>query len=314
MIPEIRINQQTIEPVGIGDINVNTANVQNIQQISDQRVWEIQQPWTGYLDVPVTVIIGQPIVNMPGCVKAHKENTRERNRNMELVTDDPKGNLVLCDGGMPYFHPPDYEANQLRWETIYGEAPEIDSGIDVGDPPQAPTPETPEPPKTPTDTKEDPPCPGPMAPRIGDVAQNQKEKVSGFELQRDPKNPDGVKICVTLYEDIGAVEAYLPAPQVVTTTAVIATVATGSALLAKPLADLLLKVVKPLVKKVIGTIQKKLGKTPYQPTQSELRTNEYRVKKGLLGINFAKQHQKREKEKKEQQKKKEAEEKQSPQT
>ena len=68
-----------------------------------------------------------------------------------------------------------------------------------------------------------------MAPRIGDVAQNMKEKVSGFELQRDPRNPDGEKICVTLYEDIGAVEAFLPTPQVVTTTAVIATVATGSA-------------------------------------------------------------------------------------
>ncbi len=176
--------------------------------------------------------------------------------------------------------------------------PIVDSGVDVGDPPTPPTPQTPEPPKTPTETAEDPPCPGPMAPRIGDVAQNMKEKVSGFELQRDPRNPDGVKICVTLYEDIGAVEAFLPAPQLVTTTAVIATVATGSALLAKPLADLLLRVVKPAVKKAIGAIQKKLGKTPYVPTQSELRTNEYRVKKGLLGINFAKQHSQREKAKK----------------
>ena len=132
-----------------------------------------------------------------------------------------------------------------------------------------------------------------------------KEKVSGFELQRDPRNPDGEKICVTLYEDIGAVEAFLPTPQVVTTTAVIATVATGSALLAKPLADLLLKVVKPVVKKAIGTIQKKLGKTPYVPTQSELRTNEYRKKKGLLGINFAKEHAKKLKAEKERKKKKE---------
>ena len=179
----------------------------------------------------------------------------------------------------------------------------MDSGVDVGDPPTPPTPQTPEPPSTPTETAEDPPCPGPVAPRIGDVAQNQKEKVSGFELQRDPRNPDGSKICVTLYEDIGAVEAFLPAPQLVTTTAVIATVATGSALLAKPLADLLLKVVKPVVKKAIGAIQKKLGKTPYRPTQSELRTNKYREKKGMLGINFAKQHQKMEKQKKESQKK-----------
>ena len=87
----------------------------------------------------------------------------------------------------------------------------------------------------------------------------------------------------------------------------IATVATGSALLAKPLADLLLKVVKPVVKKAIGAIQKKLGKTPYQPTQSELRANKYREKKGLLPINFAKQHAKLEKERKGKEKKRKEE-------
>ena len=306
MIPEIE--NQSINPVGISNGINNVRPVSVIQpyvgQIGDTRIWMIKQPYTGYMPVPVTVRIGTPVVNMPGCVKAHKENAKNpASRNKSLVNDDPKQNVVLCDGGMPYFEPPDYQANRLDWRTIYGEAPVVDSGIDVGDPPVAPTPETPEPPSTPTDAKEDPPCPGPMAPRIGDVAQNQKEKVSGFELQRDPKNPDGVKICVTLYEDIGPVEAFLPAPQLVTTTAVIATVATGSALLAKPLADLLLKVVKPVVKKAIGTIQKKLGKTPYRPTQSEIRTNRYREKKGMLGINFAKQHSQAEKKLKESQKK-----------
>ena len=43
-------------------------------------------------------------------------------------------------------------------------------------------------------------------------------------------------------------------------TAGIAAVATTSALLAKPVADLLLKVVKPLVKKTIKKIAAKLGK------------------------------------------------------
>ena len=47
----------------------------------------------------------------------------------------------------------------------------------------------------------------------------------------------------------------------VTTTASIAVVATTSALLAKPLADLLLKVVKPTVKKVIKKIAAIRGKS-----------------------------------------------------
>ena len=78
-----------------------------------------------------------------------------------------------------------------------------------------------------------------------------------------------------------------------TTTASIAAVAGASALLAKPLADLLLKVFKPAIKQVIGKVNKALGKTPYKPTQSELKTNEYRVKKGLLEIPFAKDYAKK---------------------
>ena len=310
MIPEIRINNIGVGNVGIGDIpQVGVNDVQPIGvrspqtiRVADSRIWVINPPDATLLEPPVVVQVGTPVVNIAGCVEMHKENAKG-NRNKQLVDNDPKGNVVLCDSGAPSFRAIDYQQNRLKWETFYGDPPEVDSGVDVGDPPTPPTPQTPEPPKTPTETAEDPPCPGPMAPRIGDVAQNMKEKVSGFELQRDPRNPDGVKICVTLYEDIGTVEAFLPTPQIVTTTAVIATVATGSALLAKPLADLLLRVVKPAVKKAIGAIQKKLGKSPYQPTQAELRTNEYRKKKGLLGINFAKEHAKKEKAEKERKKK-----------
>jgi len=60
--------------------------------------------------------------------------------------------------------------------------------------------------------------------------------------------------------EIPWVEKYLPAPEAATTTAAIAVVATTSALLAKPLADLLLKVIKPTVKKIIKKIAKLRGK------------------------------------------------------
>ena len=308
MIPEIRINNIGVGNVGIGDVGINDVQRIGVRspqtiRVADSRIWVVNPPNATQLEPPVVVNVGTPIVNIAGCVEVHKENARNRNRNKQLVDNDPKGNTVLCDAAAPSYRGMDYQANRLKWETFYGDPPEAE-GVKTNPPPPTTPPGTPEPPSTPTETAEDPPCPGPVAPRIGDVAQNQKEKVSGFELQRDPRNPDGEKICVTLYEPIGTVEAFLPAPQLVTTTAVIATVATGSALLAKPLADLLLKVVKPVVKKAIGTIQKKLGKTPYSPTQSELRTNRYREKKGLLGINFAKQHQKAEKAKKESQKKK----------
>jgi len=55
--------------------------------------------------------------------------------------------------------------------------------------------------------------------------------------------------------------AGIPAPGMVVTTGGIAVIATSSALLAKPLADILLKVVKPTVKKVMKKIATIRGKT-----------------------------------------------------
>ena len=316
MIPEIRINNVGVGNVGIGDVGIGDVyvsqpyiNTPSIMQIADQRIWMMEPSASIPVEPSVVVDIQKPIVEMPGCVEVHQENARRTNENQ--VTDDPRANTVLCDsnaGVQPYFRPLNWDPGKLKIEDVTPpqEEKEYEPERIPPTPPGAPSAGTPDPPKTPPETEEDPPSPGPMAPRIGDVAQNQKEKVSGFELQRDPRNPDGVKICVTLYEDIGSVEAFLPAPQLITTTAVIATVATGSALLAKPLADLLLRVVKPAVKKAIGTIQSKLGKTPYRMTQDEIRTNEYRKKKGLLGINFAKEHAKKMKAEKERKKKEES--------
>ena len=283
---------------------INQVNVQSPPNIyiTDKRSWEINPPEAIPIEVPVTTLIGTPLVDMPGCVKIHKENTgRDPSINKNLVNDDPKGNTTLCDGGMPYFEPPNYDARELTWRTVYMDQEEDPEGIDTGDMGDVTPPETPEPPPT-EEPEGDPDCPGPLQPRLGSVGPNEKEKVSGYELQPDPNNANK-KICVVLYEDIGIVEQYLPSPQVATTTAVIASVAASSALLAKPLADLLLRVVKPAVKQVMTKVNAILGKTPYRPTQAELRTNEYRKKKGLLGINFAKEHQKKMKKEKERKKK-----------
>ena len=218
---------------------------------------------------PVTVNLGFPVVEIPGCVEAHQDNNREgKPWDKDLVNDDPDQVRVLC----PHGTYPSYDAMNFEPEQ---RLPLM----------QAKRGQPPPPPPTPDTSKAVPPdedvkCPGPNSPRIGDVAQNKTEKVSGFELSENGK------ICIVLYEDIGVVEQYLPAPQVVATTGGIAVVATTSALLAKPLADLLLKVVKPLVKKTIGKIQKMLGQTPYRPTASEIQTNQYREKKGMLPLKF----------------------------
>ena len=307
-IPDIRINGQSvevIEQIGVNGTgiplirNTQTQRIYNpnvrvvdVNQIADTRIW-VQNPSASVPQAPpATIYAGTPIVDMPGCVLVHKENVKNpKNRNKMLVNDDPNQNVVLCDGGMPYFTAPEYDARELTWQTVYGEPEEQQTGVDTKDTGDVTPPDTPEPP--PTDEPEgDPECPGPLSPRIGSVGPNEKEKVVGHELQPDPNNFNK-KICVALYEDINIVEQYLPSPQVATTTAVIASVAGASALLAKPLADLLLRVFRPAIKQVLTKVNAVLGKTPYRMTEDEKKTNEYRKKKGLNPIPFAKNHQKK---------------------
>ena len=320
-IPDIRINGQSIQEIGVNGTGIKFIGTRQIYNpnikvlgtdaIADTRIWTRDTSVAVPLTPPVTIQAGTPIVDMPGCVKVHKENAREGNRNKMLVDDDPKGNTVLCDNGMPYFTAPNYDARELTWQTVYQPQEEVEEGIKTDDTGDLTPPETPEPPPA-EEPEGDPECPGPLSPRIGSVGPNEKEKVVGHELQPDPNNFNK-KICVALYEDIGVVEQYLPSPQVATTTAVIASVAASSALLAKPLADLLLRVVKPAVKQVMTKVNAILGKSPYRLTEEEKRTNEYRVKKGLLPIPFAKNHAKKMKAQKKAEKEKLKSQKKNPQ-
>ena len=85
------------------------------------------------------------------------------------------------------------------------------------------------------------------------------------------------KTCTTLYEATTPIEKYLPSVNQTTTTVAIAVVATAGAA-ATPL---LLRIFKPVITKLWKTLQKKLGKKVDMPTRTEIRTNEYRAKKGL---------------------------------
>ena len=285
-IPRIRINE-------IGTQNI--WNVQNIQVAETYNnnipnvyipSWMVNQPNVDNLIPPVVVNIGNPVVDIPGCVKMHKDNKKHKTGipiDKDLVENDSKNAMTLCpDGSYPSYDAMNYEPEQLIM-TYESKAPPVA-------PPPEPDIDTPETPSIPKAGNEKPDCPGPTSLRIGAIGPSEKEKVVGHELQ---KTQQGTWICVELYEDINIVEQYLPSAQIATTTASIAAVAGASALLAKPLADLLLRVFKPAIKQVLTKVNKALGKTPYRPTQSEIKTNEYRVKKGLVGINFAKRNKKK---------------------
>ena len=220
------------------DIKIQGANIREIY-LPETREWLIDPPVAVPPTVPVTNEIGSPVVNMPGCVQAHES----KNKSKTIIEDDPDGVMVLCDAGTPSFQSMDYEPEGMVYEY------------------EAPVPAYKAPPKEDinTDTNIDTkvpdvtPCPAPGQPRVGDLTKSGEEIVVGHKLVNGK--------CVVLYEESNFAEQYLPEVGTVTTTAVIATVAATSALFAKPIADLLLKVVKPAVKKVVGLVQKKvLGK------------------------------------------------------
>jgi len=280
-IPLIPIQGNGIPLIGNYGIGVSQGFVADIRNVNihETRDWLVNPPQAVPIAVPVTVLAGTPIVNMPGCVTVHKENAKnDPSTNKNLVNDDPKGNTTLCDAGMPYYQPPDYDYRELFWQTINTEPNEVDEGVEASESEPIDAPAPPSPPSTPGETAGEVECPPLNARRIGDLNQSGTEKIKEYKLTVDGK------ICETIWEPVPTVEQYLPSVGLVTTTATIATVATASALFAKPLADLLLKVVKPVVKKVIAKVQKMLGKNPRRPTLMERKTDQYREKRGMLPI------------------------------
>ena len=251
-----------------------------IEEVSVQEVyvpnWIQQQPTVDYLVPPVVLNIGNPIVNMPGCVKTHKDNQYHKSGlpvDKNLVEQDPDKAMILCDAQVPSYDAMNYEPERL---IITREAPIPD----VRPPETPPTPDVPD--TGDLSPNEEVPCPGPNQPRVGDLTQKGDEKVIGHELSEDGKT------CVVLYENTTTAEKFLPSTNQVSTTAAIAVVATAAAA-ATPL---LLRVIKPIIKKTVDTIKKKFGKTPYRLSRDEIKSNQYRQSKGLSPLNFEKMKKK----------------------
>lgn len=233
-----------IDDIDIGDIQIRSLN---IPPVVTQRsnVLDAQTP------VPVVVNVGTPVVNIPGCVEAHQQNTTKE-RSGVLSEDDPKGVKTFCDAGTPSFNPIDYTPGNM---VITRPTP-----VPKTDTPEKPKPKTegPESPKTKIPETPEIECPTQkqlIEEPIGFIFDSGRQRVTGYELQGNQ--------CVRLVEDVKILEQVvnaIPPAGTITTTASIAVVATTSALLAKPFADILLKVIKPTVKKVLKKVAAIRGK------------------------------------------------------
>ncbi len=230
-IPDIRLNNIRIREIGIPDVPK----------------WMTSEPPQAIpIYPPVTSEVGTPIVNIPGCVEAHKEN----DKNIGLKEEDPEGVMTLCDAGTPSFSPIEYDPNKLEYTTEAPEPPPIKPPKT----PKAPQPKTPDVPKNNKPKIDCPTREQQLKNPVGKILEGNK-KVTGYEIVG--------KECLMVTENLtipDQIVGNIPNAGAVTATASIAVVATTSALLAKPLADLLLKVVKPAVKKVLKKVATLRGK------------------------------------------------------
>ena len=184
---------------------------------------------------PVVNQINKPIVDIPGCVRVHRNNLTS----LIDSSKDEYGTYTECGNfSIPSFEPLQYNPNEFVYtqsETPTNQQQEFVQP-------------TVEPPKYEPKEKEDKllfvQCPGPNDQRVGQYASEFKlERVIGHE-----RSEDGSK-CITLYEDVKFIEQYIPNPPQLISTAVIATVAAST--------PLLLNIVKPLVKNLIKKLTNK---------------------------------------------------------
>ena len=135
-------------------MEISEVEIRGLAIPSVPHTW-INSPHVSIPKVPSitdTIYIGVPIINIPGCVEAHKDGRK----NKVLKDDDPDGTQVFCDAETPSFDPIEYTPEDL---IIIQEAPP--PPVSNTEQPPLETPPIPEIPKTTKDkeviTTEEPP-------------------------------------------------------------------------------------------------------------------------------------------------------------
>ena len=259
-------------------------------EIEDISVREIPEASidTTIIPTPKAVLpnnIGFPVIQMPGCVRARTL------KNKQLVKNDERGNLILCDGNFPTL-----ESMAVDWDGLSTVAPLKEDTKIVPPTPNIKTP------KTKTDKKEnnqkteslskglelpkvdlsgiktdqniDLPCPRPGSPSPGATGKFSTKVVLRYE-----KNGN---LCETIYQDralFDVINSYTPPPSTLVNTSTIAiTSVIGVTVIGQPLARFVQGQLKGKVKSFTKKFTKKLlafrGKKEKPRSLSERRRDQ----------------------------------------
>ncbi len=92
-------------------MEISDVEIHGLAIPSVPHTW-IRSPHVSIPKVPSitdTIYIGVPVINIPGCVEAHKDGRKNR----VLKDDDPDGIQVFCDADTPSFDPIEYTPEDL---------------------------------------------------------------------------------------------------------------------------------------------------------------------------------------------------------
>ena len=205
----------------IPKIEIKEVNVPKI------RLWEVQ--------TPILDIIYKPVVDIPGCVDAHRNNLTG------LINEDELGTYQACGTfDIPSFEPLEYNPANFTYT-----APAKQKEQKQQQPPQQ-KPQITQ--KKKDEELEIPPCPDKKDLRIGSFVNDKKlEVVSGYE-----RGKNGID-CITLYEDVPFISQYIPSYKQFTAVFSLALVGCSAPIFLE-------KLIKPIVKNVIKKLTKKKDK------------------------------------------------------
>ena len=183
------------------------------------RSWEIQRP--------ILDIIYKPVVDIPACVDAHRNNLTG------LINEDELGTYQACGTfDIPSFEPLDYNPANFQYTAPAQQQEQ---------PPQQ-QPQITQ--KKKDEELEIPPCPSKKDQKIGDFRNDKKlERVIGYE-----RGQNGIE-CITLYEYVPFISQYIPSFKQFTGVFSLALVGCS--------APIILNLVKPVVKNIVKKLTKK---------------------------------------------------------
>ena len=235
--------------IGVDRILIRNERI----KIEPVHTYIINAPSINTPNVPVVLNVGMPVIDIPGCVESRKSSKENDN----LVSNDPDGNVFICDAQYPSYDAMNFTPSEL----IYTQSEE---------PQRYEQPETLPAPEVPKAALEA--CPPDGAPEVGTKVEEGTKQIIKYELIGNR--------CVTRYKKLNVqqqiIDAIPTVPQIVKTGSI--TLVATTAALSTPI---LLRAVKPIIKQIVNRVKKILGKKVERPNLSERRTITYREKRGL---------------------------------